>query len=119
MALVDTLVVFIVSLLIGGFGIYAGGRFLTGVDSFEHAVFTAAIGALVWTVVSFVFGWIPLLGPVLTFLAYLWVIERRYPGGWVTAAGIALVAWLVVIVVLWVLATVGVTSFEAAGVPGA
>lgn len=119
MAFVDTLIVFIVSLLIGGFGIYAGGRVLAGVDSYEHAVFTAAIGAFVWAVVSYLFGWIPLLGPILTYLAYLWVIKRRYPGGWVRAAGIALVAWVVVLGVLWVLATFGVTTFDAAGVPGA
>lgn len=118
MGFVDTLVVFIVSLLIGGFGIYIGGRVLTGVDSYEHAVFTAAVGALVWAIVSFFLGWIPLLGPILTFLAYLWVVNRRYPGGWITAAGITLVAWVVVLVVLWVLATLGVTSFQAAGVPG-
>lgn len=118
MGLVDTLIVFIVSLLIGGFGIYAGGRIITGVDSYEHAVFTAAIGSLVWAIVSFFFGWIPLLGPALTFLAYLWVINRRYPGGWFNAAGIALLAWVVVLVVLWVLTTLGVMAPRAVGVPG-
>lgn len=118
MAFVDSLVVFVVGLLIGGLGIYVGGRFLTGVDSYEHAVFTAAIGALVWALTSFFLGWIPLLGPVLTLLAYLWVINRRYPGGWVRAGGIALVAWAVVLVVLWALAALDVTTFSAVGVPG-
>nr|WP_279529528.1 hypothetical protein [Halospeciosus flavus] len=116
--IIDSIVVFVVSLLVGGLGIYVGGRFVAGVDDYSHAVFTAAIGALVWAISAFLFGWIPLLGPILVFLAYLWVVERRYPGGWVNAALIALVAWLTVIVVVWVLGALGVPYLDAVGVPG-
>jgi hypothetical protein len=91
---------------------------VTGTTDFEYAAMTALIGALVWAIVGYFFGAIPLLGPVLVFLAYLWVIKRRYPGGWLTAAGIALVAWLAGIVVLSLLATTGITEFKAFGIPG-
>ncbi|MFB6297131.1 MAG: hypothetical protein ABEH56_01275 [Salinirussus sp.] len=67
------------------------------VDDYGYAAVTALIGAIVWAVVSFFLGWIPLLGPLATLLAYVGVIERRYPGGWVDAALVA---------------------FEAVGVPG-
>ncbi len=60
----------------------------------------------------------PLLGPLLVFVAYLAVVNARYPGGWVDAAAITIVAWLSVLVVLYVLALVGVTGFDAVGVPG-
>ena len=52
-------------------------------------------------------------------MAYLWVINRRYPGGWLSAAGIALVAWLATFVVVYLLGVLGLASFEALGVPGA
>lgn len=79
---------------------------------------TALIGAVVRAVVGALFGWIPLVGPALTLLAYLLVVRRRYRTGLVSAAGIALVAWLAVLVVLYVLAVVEVTTFDAMNVPG-
>lgn len=119
MALVDSIVVFVVSLLIGALGIYAGARVVTDVDDYVYAIVTALIGAVVWAVVGFFFGWIPFLGALLTLVAYLAVINYRYPGGWVNAIVIALVAWIASIVVLYVLAFLGLVTFEALGVPGA
>jgi hypothetical protein len=118
MGLVDSLVVFLVSLLIGALGIHVGARIVTGENDYEHAVWTALFGAIIWSVVGFLFGWIPGLGPVLVFLAYLGVIKRRYSGGWPSAAAIALIAWVAAILVLSVLVGVGVTEFDAFGIPG-
>jgi len=118
MAVVDSLVVLAVSVLIGALGIYAGARVIADHDDYSYAVVTAVIGAVVWAVVAFFFGWVPLLGPVLALVAYVLVINSRYPGGWVDAAGISLVAWGAALAVLYVLAAVGVSSFEAVGVPG-
>lgn len=112
----SSVVLFVVSLLVGGFGIYVGGRVVANVDDYTHAVVTALVGAVVWTVVASFFGWIPLLGPVLTFLAYLWVVNRRYPGGWVNAVLITLVAWLTLVVVLAIAQLFG-GDFSAFGVP--
>ncbi|WP_255171699.1 hypothetical protein [Natrononativus amylolyticus] len=118
MALIDTLVVFIVSLLIGALGIYVGARVIVDTDDYTYAIITALLGAIVWGVVGFFFGWIPLLGPLLVLIAYLAVVNARYPGGWVQAAAITIIAWLSVLIVLYVLAVLGVTGFEAVGVPG-
>lgn len=117
--LAQSLVVFIVSLLIGAFGIYVGGRVVTDYEDYTYAIVTALIGAIAWALVSFFLGWIPFLGPLLAFIAYLAVVNWRYPGGWVDALAITLIAWVAVIVVLYVLALLGVTSFGAFGVPGA
>lgn len=119
MAPVDNLVVFVVSLLVGALGIHVGAAVITGTRDYTYAVITAAIGALVWGVVGVLVGGIPLVGPALVLLAYLAVIKWRYPGGWVSAGGIALVAWIATLAVLYVLATVGATEFAAVGVPGA
>lgn len=116
--MIESLVVFVVSLLIGALGIYVGASVIADVQDYTYAFVTALIGAIVWAIVGFFFGWIPFLGPLLVLIAYLAVINSRYPGGWIQAIVITLVAWISVLVVLYVLAIVGVTGFEAAGVPG-
>lgn len=118
MALIDSLIVFIVSLLIGALGIYIGARIVADVDDFTYAIVTALIGAIVWVIVAFFFGWIPLLGPILALLAYIAVINTRYPGGWANAIVISLIAWVASLVVLYILGVMGITAFEAFGVPG-
>jgi hypothetical protein len=118
MALLDSAVVLLVALLIGGLGIHVGASIVAGGRDYGHAVVTAAVGAIVWAVVGGLVGGIPLLGPVVTLLAYLLVIRIRYRTGWVAAGGIALVAWLAVLVVLYLLAVGGVTTFRAVNVPG-
>ena len=118
MALVDSLVVFVVSLLIGGVGIYVGARLVVDESDFGYAVVTALIGAVVWAVVGFFLGWIPFLGALLTLVAYLAVINYRYPGGWFDAIVISLVAWIASLAVLYLLAFLGFVAFDALGVPG-
>lgn len=119
MALIDTIIVFVVSLLIGALGIYFGARVITDYDDYTYAIITALLGAIIWAVVGFLFGWIPFLGPLLVLIAYVAVINYRYPGGWVNAILISLIAWIASVVVLYVLALVGVGAFEAIGIPGA
>ena len=118
MALVDSIIVFVVSLLIGALGIYVGGRIVTDHDDYTYAIVTALIGAIIWAIVGFLFGWIPLLGPLLVLIAYVAVINFRYPGGWGDAVVIALIAWIASFVVLYILALLGIGAFEAVGVPG-
>lgn len=118
MGIIDSVVGFVVSLLVGGFGIYVGARFVVDESDYGHAVVTALIGAVVWAVVGLFLGWIPLLGVVLTLVAYIAVVNWRYPGGWVEAAGIALVAWAASLVALAVLSVLGFGSLSAFGVPG-
>jgi hypothetical protein len=119
MALIDSIVVFIVSLLIGALGIHIGARVISDFEDYTYAIVTALIGAVVWGIVGFLFGWVPLLGPILVLVAYVAVIQFRYPGGWGDAVLIALIAWIASLAVLYVLAVTGISTFEAVGVPGA
>jgi hypothetical protein len=115
----NSLVLFIVTLLIGGLGIYVGASLVAGSRDYGHAVVTAAIGSLVWGITSFFLGGVPVLGPVLVFLAYLAVIKWRYRAGWITAAGIALVAYVTVLVVLALLSNLGAGIVsDIPGIPG-
>lgn len=117
MGLVTGLITFVVGALVGGVGIYVGGVLVTGEGGYERAVTTALIGAVVWTVVGTFVGFIPLVGPILTFAAYLAVLQLAYPGGWAEAIGIAVVAWLTLVVVFLFLGPL-IGGFDAVGVPG-
>lgn len=117
MALIDTLIVFIVGLLIGSFGIYLGARVIVDVEDFTYAIVTALIASILWAIIGFFFGWIPLLGPLLAPIVYIGVLNVRYPGGWLKATGIALIAWAASLIILYVLAAMGITTFDAVGVP--
>jgi len=111
---------FLVSLIIGAIAIHLGARLIVDSDAgYRRAAVTALIGAVVWSVVAFFFGWIPLLGPLLTLIAWIGIINWRYEGGWGTAAAIGIVAWLVALGILYALALVGLVGFEAIGIPGA
>jgi hypothetical protein len=118
MALIDSIIVFVVSLLIGALGIYIGARVITDVDDYTYAIVSALIASIVWVIVAFFVGWIPFLGPLLALIAYIAVIKSRYPGGWLKAIGIALIAWLASLIVLYALSALGVAAFDAVGVPG-
>lgn len=118
MALVDSILVFIFSLVIGSIGVYVGARLVTGESDFGYAVLTALIGALIWSVVGFLIGWIPLLGPALTFLVWLGFINGRYEGGWLSALLITAFAWLTVIVIFYILGATGFATPDALGLPG-
>ncbi|MGM0447143.1 MAG: hypothetical protein ACQERM_02680 [Methanobacteriota archaeon] len=105
---------FVVALLVGGLGIYVGARVIADVDDYSRAVVTALLGAVAWAIGSL----IPLVGSLVALVAWVWVINRRYPGGWAKAAVIGLVAWGAALVVIAVLNGVLGLGISALGVPG-
>jgi len=115
--LIDAIVVFLIGLVLGGIGIYVGARAVTGTEDYFYAVGTAFIGAVAWALVSLFFGWIPGLGALIALIVWVGIINMRYPGGWSKAFLIGFIAWLTVLIVLSVLAGLGITSFDAIGVP--
>lgn len=120
MAIVDSILIFFISLLIGAIGIHVGATMFIDRDiGYGHAIITALIGALIWGLVSFFVGWLPIIGPILMLIAWIAVINWSYPGGWLTAAGIGFVAWIVAALILYALAMLGVITPGALGVPGA
>lgn len=117
MALVESITVFLVSLFIGALGIHVAAKLIVGKSDYEGAIFTAIIGSFIWGAMSFLFGWVPVLGAVITLLAWVWIINRRYPGGWIKAGAIGFTAWLTVLLILYLLALAGVTGFDVVGIP--
>lgn len=119
-AIISAVFVFLISLLIGTAAIHLGAQVMIDRDTgFLRAAVTALIGAIVYTLVGFFLGWIPFLGPLLMLIAWIGIINLQYPGGWGTAIGIGLIAWIVAILILFALNTLGIITPEALGVPGA
>jgi hypothetical protein len=116
-ALVSGVVSFLVSLIAGSLGIYVGAKAVAEKGTPTEAVVTAIVGALAWAFFSFFLGFIPILGVVAPLVAYLTLIKWQYGTGWGGAAGIAVVAWVTVLVFGFVLTPV-VGPFDGFGVPG-
>jgi hypothetical protein len=112
---VGSIVAFVVALLVGGLAIYLSANIVMDVQDYSHAVITAFIGAVAWALAA----WIPLVGPLLALIVWIGVINWRYPGGWVTAAIIGVIAWLAALALLFVLNSVLGLGVAAFGVPGA
>lgn len=114
----SAIAVFIVNLIIGAIGIYTGARLLIDQETgFGRAVSTAFFGAIIWAIVAFFIGWIPILGPILTLIVWLGFVNWQYPGGWGTAIGIVIVSWIVVLIILYILSLIGIVGLNAIGVP--
>jgi len=114
-AIVASLIAFIVALLVGGLAIYISARVIVGVEDYSHAVITALIGAIAWALTS----WIPLIGPIIALIVWIAVINWRYPGNWIKAVLIGLVAWISALVILFILNELLGLGIGAFGVPGA
>lgn len=111
---IDHPVALIGSLLVGGLAFAVAAKYVTGDGDYANAVLTAALGALAWALLAP----IPWLGLPLALVAWVAVINWRYPGGWFRAAGIGVGAWAAAVLVLAALSLVGVHAFDAFGVPG-
>ena len=111
---IGSLVAFVVALLVGGLAIYVAASVVADVEDYSHAILTALVGAIAWALTA----WIPLFGPLLALIAWVWVINWRYPGGWINAGLIGLIAWIAALGILFVLNAVFGLGVGAFGVPG-
>ncbi|MFA9516152.1 hypothetical protein ACERIT_02870 [Halopenitus sp. H-Gu1] len=113
MPVVASIVAFLVSLLVGGLAIFIAASIVVDSRSYEHAVVTALIGAIVWAIAG-AFTGVPLVGELLPLLAWIGVIKWRYRASWIDAGIMGFLAWAAAILVLAVLPFAGIDAF---GVP--
>lgn len=121
MPLSESVIVFVVSLFIGAFGVYIGGLVIADSDDFGEALLVALVGALSWSVIASVLGSIPLVGqiiaPIVALAAYIAIVKWRYSVSWVRAGGIAILAWIIALGVLTVISNLGLANLDTVGVP--
>lgn len=116
-----SLVVFAVSLLIGGFAIHTGAKLAFASRDYSHAVVTALIGAVAWAIVDLVFAEVGaggLIASIVGLIAWVWVVRWRYSVGWFRAGVVGIGAWLSALIVLLILGVLGLGGLGALGVPG-
>ena len=119
---VSSVVVFVVSLLVGGAAIHLGATFALKGKDYTYAIVTALLGSLAWTGVEVAFALVDVslgsLASVLALVVWVGVVKWRYDAGWLRAGLIGVFAWIAALVVLSVLSALGVTAVDAYGVPG-
>jgi hypothetical protein len=116
-----SLLVFAISLLIGGFAISVGAKLALKSKDYSHAVLTALLGAIAWGIVDVVFGEIGIegaLASIVGLLVWVWVVRLRYEVGWFRASVIGFGAWIAALITLSLLSLLGVSALDAYGVPG-
>lgn len=116
-----SLLVFAVSLLIGGFAVSVGAKLAFKSKDYSHAVVTALLGAVAWSLVDALFSRLGVEGALASIaglLVWVWVVRWRYRVGWFRASLIGIGAWLAALVTLALLALLNVGGLDAIGVPG-
>lgn len=116
MALIDSVIVFLISWIIGTLGIYIGATVITDGVSISSSSITALIGALVWGLVSSIFDFAG-LGAALGLIAWILVINWRHRGGILNAVLIGLASWIAAIAIIYLLALLGFSTPQALGIP--
>lgn len=121
--LTSVAIVFVVSVLVGGFGNYTGIRLVSDQHpSYIHAVISSILSAAVWAVVSYGLnvydlGITPFAGALIALIVWIVVLYFRYEGGIVTAVPAGVAAWVISVIVLYVIAYFTTFPFEAIGIP--
>lgn len=115
----NSIAAFLIGLIAGGLGIYAGALIVLGQANITTALTAALIGAVVWGLASTFLGWIPLVGTIITFVVWLGAINWLYTGGWITALQIAIFAWITSLIISYIVQKAGYANPNALGVPGA
>jgi hypothetical protein len=118
----SSILVLVVSILVGGLAIHVGSTFALASRNYAHAIVTAVLGALAWAAVNYLFTELALAGNLSSLIAlivWIGVVGWRYETGWLRAGVIGIFAWLAAIVALAVLDLLGVGGIGAYGIPGA
>lgn len=116
-----SLLVLVVSILIGGLAIHIGAKFALASKDYSDAVFTALLGAIAWTLVDIAFSSLGIGGLFASFvglIVWIWVVRWQYGVGWIRASIIGFAAWLSALLVLGLLGLLGIGDLDAFGVPG-
>ena len=117
----SSILVLVVSILIGGLAIHVGAAFALASRNYGHAIVTAVLGAFAWAIVNYLFtevGLAPGLSSLVALIVWIGVIGWRYDTGWIRAAVIGAFAWLAAIAALVVLNLLGASGIGAYGIPG-
>lgn len=122
-SIVVTLVSLIILWIIVSIPVWLAGKAITG----KHATFGAALlatlaGPIVYFVVTFLVDFFvsPILGSnafllayILALIAWIWVYKASFETGWVKAILIAIMAWVIFVVLVFITAVLFGASYPS------
>lgn len=108
LALIGTLVSFVITLLITGFMIYIAGRMVVGGRAtFGKAIAIAFVGSLLGFVLTLL---LPFFGWAIALIVWIYLIKIYFNTGWLSALAVGIVAVVVSVVIAIIVGIVlGVT----------
>lgn len=104
MAFQETLIVFLISLVISAIIIYVAAKLFGEREGFGTAILAALIGAAIFWLASYLLG-VGILASLIAGIAWLIALGSLYNMGWLKAFIIAVVIWIFSAIVSWVLPT--------------
>ena len=114
--LVETAILFIISLIISAILIYIVAKIFGEKEGFGTALLAALAGAIIYTVLYYVFGSISDLAglkwvaSIIGGLGWLVALRFLYSIGWFKALGLAIIIWIVSAIVGYFLPTLATTG---------
>ena len=113
---VATVVAFIIALIISTVIIYVVAKLLGETEGIRTALRAALIGTVIYTIVYYFVG--GLIASVIAGFVWLTALQYLYKIGWRKSLSIAIILWIVLSVVGWVLPTLTLPVSEAGSVTG-
>jgi len=114
--IIETAILFVISLFISAIIIYLVTKIFGETEGFGTALLAAFIGAIIYTILYYIFGNIPDLvdlkwvASLLGGIGWLFALRFLYSIGWLKAIGLAIIIWIISAIVgyfLPILATTG------------
>jgi len=114
--IIETAIIFVVSLFISAIIIYIVTKISRETEGFGHALLAAFIGTILYTALYYVFGLIPELeglqwvASILGGIGWLIALRFLYTIGWLKALGLAIIIWIISAIVGYFLPTLATTG---------
>ncbi|RLG43834.1 MAG: hypothetical protein DRN78_01170 [Thermoproteota archaeon] len=103
---------FLVSLIVSAIVLWAAQKIV--LSDMEEKPFSSVVAlAFVWAIVDAVLGFIfsviriPILGYLITLIAWIWILKSWFDVGWGKAILIAVIAWIISVILVAILGLLG------------
>ncbi len=99
--LIETAILFVISLLISAIIIYVVTKIFGETEGFGTALLAAFVGAIIYTILYYIFGNIAELSglkwvaSILGGFGWLAALRLLYKIGWLKALGLAIIIWII------------------------
>lgn len=114
--IIETAIIFIVSLLISAIIIFIVTKLSRETEGFGTALLAAFIGAIIYMALYYIFGLIPELAglkwvaSLIGGIGWLIALRKLYTIGWLKALGLAIVIWIISAILGYFLPTLAITG---------